>query len=123
MSATPPSNGSGGATPPEVQLEYTRGTGALFPTFTTAAIASGVGGGTTSVNGQSGAVVIASPPGANRGVVFTVSTGQAAGEVDINGVLAVPIGTSLPGTANAGELFYVQGTGLFLWDGAAWQPA
>ena len=109
-----------GASPNELSVQYTRGTGSNFPMalLSTAAVNSGLGTGTTSVNGFTGAITIAAStttPG--------VSVTTANGAITVGVLPIVPNGTAEP-TSPApvlGQLFFRTDTShLEVWNGTAW---
>ena len=117
-------NAGQGATPTELSLQYTRGTGANYPTnlLTSVATQSGVGTGVTQVNGFSGGVTITSSQ-TQPGITVTNGTGTAAGTVTLAILPIVPNGTTEP-TSPApvlGQLFFRTDTShLEVWNGTAW---
>lgn len=85
---------SGGTAAPQVELEYSRGTGAFFPAATTQATQTGLQDAVTQLNGQSGNVTL------------------------------IVVGTAYPASPYVGQGCYRTDLGhLYIWTGSAWGQA
>ncbi|MGB8265187.1 MAG: hypothetical protein WCE44_02575 [Candidatus Velthaea sp.] len=118
MAGTPPP-GTG-----TIPIEYTRGTGAFFPTGATTAAQTGLTSAVVTVNGQQIANLTIEA-GPSTGCVVTV-TEPSPGTIAIGVNVSAPVGTagvgtSYPASPAVGQLFYRTDLGhLYTWTGSAW---
>ena len=124
MSAGNPEN-YGGATPNQVSLEYTRGSGSFFPPFTTSAVNSGLQNAVQTVNGETvdGITIEANNTVAGHATVTITQPepGAIAIAVAGTGPITVPIVTSFPSSPLVGLLVFRSDTSkLELYNGTTW---
>jgi hypothetical protein len=118
---------SAGATPAQVGLEYTRGTGAFFPGFTTQAVVTGVQQAVQTVNGTPAGGITLKPGPGSGGIIRIIPTPGSPGDLQIGVTVSPPvvgIGAAYPATPYAGEQFYNTTLNhLYVWSGSAWLQA
>lgn len=114
-----------GATPAELELQFTRGTGAQFPSalFGTTAVTSGLQAAVTTFNDTGGPITLeAADDPADSGASLTLTPkANTPGTFNLTPTYAVPLVTSLPLSPFAGQLVFNTSTShLTLYNGTAW---